>query len=273
MLKALIYSLIFHILIISIIFFIKIPKNESNQKYISTHLVSPEELLESRNLTKKLPLPNNRLLLPSVKDKNEKSSKKKDNLFSMKPKKERKDEKEPPKHLEGSASEQGNLSKLPTIQEDSIKKEGLSGKESSSDKKNREFSKDNIFDKDIIGKLAMRDKENKPDSSITFSTKEYQYQGYMQRLKEKIEGIWKYPRDAAEKGIYGDLYIRFTIKKNGKLGSVELIRTSGYKSLDDAAMKALRDAEPYWPLPDEWGKDGLTITGHFIYTYYGSYIR
>ena len=111
------------------------------------------------------------------------------------------------------------------------------------------------------------------DSGITFSTTEYRYYGYKMRLKEKIESIWKYPPEAARKGIYADLYIRFTILKNGELGSVELLRTSGYKMLDDAAMQALRDAAPFWPLPEEWGEDSFTITGHFVYTLYGYYLR
>lgn len=75
------------------------------------------------------------------------------------------------------------------------------------------------------------------------------------------------------RGIYGDLYIKFTIDKKGKLISLELLRTSGYKMLDDAAIKALKDAEPFWPLPDDWQKDSLTITGHFIYTLHGFYLR
>lgn len=134
--------------------------------------------------------------------------------------------------------------------------------------------KEKLFDKDIISKSAKKEREKKKtESTITFDTEEFKYYGYLHRLKEKIEGIWKYPHDAAERGIYGDLYIKFTIKKNGKLGAVELVRTSGHKSLDDAAIKALKDAEPYWPLPDELDKEGLTITGHFIYSIYGIYIR
>jgi protein TonB len=134
--------------------------------------------------------------------------------------------------------------------------------------------REKLFDRDVIGRLAQKGKEEtKADTGITFDTHEFRYYGYMQRLKEKIEGIWRYPSDAAEKGLFGDLYVKFTIKKNGKLGTVELVRTSGHKSLDDAAIKALKDAEPYWPIPDEWGKDGLTITGHFVYSLYGAYIR
>lgn len=135
--------------------------------------------------------------------------------------------------------------------------------------------KEKLFDKAIIGDLAKREieKEEKGKKTFVFDTNEYRFMLYNERLKERIESIWIYPADAAAKGIYGDLFIRFTIKKNGRLGAVELIRTSGHKSLDDAAMKALKDGEPYWPLPDEWGMEAYTIEGHFIYSIYGYYIR
>lgn len=120
---------------------------------------------------------------------------------------------------------------------------------------------------------AKKTEDQQQKSTVTFDAKEFKYYGYMQRLKEKIEGIWQYPSDAAKRGIYGDLYISFTIKKNGTLGSVELVRTSGYKDLDDAAIKALKEAAPFWPLPEDWKKEGLTITGHFVYTLYGAFIR
>lgn len=134
--------------------------------------------------------------------------------------------------------------------------------------------KEGLFDRDVLERLAKNEKEEPvPDRGITFDTNELRYHSYMLRLKEKIEGIWRYPPEAAEKGIYGDLYIRFTIKKDGRLGNVELVRTSGYRNLDEAAMRALRDAEPFWPLPQEWKKDELVITGHFIYSLYGVYLR
>ncbi len=95
----------------------------------------------------------------------------------------------------------------------------------------------------------------------------------MERLKDKIEGTWEYPREAAEKGIFGDLYIRFEIKKDGSLGDVKVTRTSGYTELDEAAVQALREGAPFWPLPDGWPERSLTINGHFIYTLWGSYVR
>ncbi len=133
-----------------------------------------------------------------------------------------------------------------------------------------------IFDRDVISKLSRNkavNKEIESSQGLSFSTKEFNDWGYLQRLKEKIERVWQYPPQAAERGIYGDLYIKFSIDKKGKLINIELIRTSGYRMLDDAAIKALKDAQPFWPLPEDWQKESLTITGHFIYTLRGFYLR
>ncbi len=131
-----------------------------------------------------------------------------------------------------------------------------------------------LLDRDIIGEIARRykpEREERPE--VTFDVRDLMYEQYLRKLKFRIESIWVYPPEAARRGIYGDLYIRFTIKKDGRLGDVELIRTSGYRELDEAALQALRDGQPYWPLPESWGVEALTITGHFIYTIYGMFIR
>lgn len=127
-------------------------------------------------------------------------------------------------------------------------------------------------EKEAAEVIAKKEETGK-DNGITFDTKELRYHGYMSKLQSRIEGIWKYPHEAASRGIYGDLRIKFTIKKDGMLGNVELSRTSGHRSLDEAAMQALKDAEPFWPLPEEWGREGITIDGHFVYTIHGVYIR
>ena len=134
--------------------------------------------------------------------------------------------------------------------------------------------REKLFDRDILRHLAKKEMDNaNPDSAITFDTEIFRYYGFLQRLRKRIEDAWRYPQYAAKRGIYGDLYILFTIKKDGQLGNVELIRTSGHKSLDEAAIKALKNAAPFWPLPDAWGRDSFTIKGHFIYLLRGMHIR
>lgn len=138
-------------------------------------------------------------------------------------------------------------------------------------------TREKLFDKSVIGDLAKKDArkglKGEDERTFTFNVKDLKYLAYLKRLKEKIESIWVYPPDALAHGVYGDLVIKFTIRKDGRLGGVELVRTSGHKNLDSAALKALGDADPFWPLPDDWGVETYTIEGHFIYTIYGSYVR
>ena len=147
---------------------------------------------------------------------------------------------------------------------------GKTGRPSDAPKKGVS-TRSKLFDPMITSEIAVRDATSKPgkDDSITFETRDYRYAGYMRKLRDKIQSIWTYPPAAAAEGKYGDLKIRFTIKKDGTLAKIELERTSGYKMLDDAAIKALKDGEPYWPLPDEWGTETYTILGHFIYSLHG----
>lgn len=121
-----------------------------------------------------------------------------------------------------------------------------------------------LFDRETIERFARRpSSDNK--GGLTFDAPEFRHRGYMRMLKQRIESIWEYPRSAIRQGLSGDLYIRFSINRDGSLGEVELIRTSGHRNLDEAAMKAIRDAQPFWPLPEDWQGDKLVINGHFIY--------
>ncbi len=135
-----------------------------------------------------------------------------------------------------------------------------------------------LFDRKIIGGIVRKNIEKSEktvnkDRPVTLDTKDYRFWAYNQRLKESIEGVWHYPQEAARKGIHGDLIIKFTIEKNGHLGAIELVRGSGYPVLDNAALDALKEASPYWPLPKEWGMEAYTIQGNFVYNLSNSFIR
>ncbi len=122
-----------------------------------------------------------------------------------------------------------------------------------------------LFDKGTIEKFARKGSPAK--KGLTFDTTGFKHRGYMRMLRERIEDIWKYPREAARQGLSGDLYMKFSIGRDGKLEEVKLLRTSGYRALDEAAMKAVKNAGPFWPLPDDWKEESLEIKGHFIYVF------
>lgn len=266
----LILSVIVHVLLLAGIYFLPPPKPDSKQEFVTT-LVFPEELNTPAKPPRLTPVPPIKpQTAPPVQTRKKTPSQDKPDVpgSGWKSGKPRPQGITPEGGLPESAPEEPAhpeyAQEAPADDAGQVKP-GYDGRPE-------------IFDKDIISSIAQGDHQGRPqgfvrDKTMTFNTAEYRYTGYMSKLKERIESIWIYPLEARMNGIYGDLRIRFTIKKNGRLQGVELIRTSGYKMLDDAALKALKDGEPYWPLPDEWGMDSYTIHGHFIYSMYGFYVR
>ena len=94
---------------------------------------------------------------------------------------------------------------------------------------------------------------------------EIQYISYFAGIKRKIELVWQYPYDAQVSGVQGDLVINFVIGPTGRLESVALIDGSGHKVLDEEAIRAIRAAAPFDPIPPQYKVPNLQIRGHFVY--------
>ncbi len=126
------------------------------------------------------------------------------------------------------------------------------------------FGKDGFGGEDEDGEGGI-DKVGGAGKLLDLNTNDLKYISYFKHIKDLIENVWVYPKEAREKGIDGRLVIKFTIKENGELGDVEVLNSSGYKFLDAAAVTALRDASPFPELPKQWKKKEFTIAGNFIY--------
>lgn len=99
---------------------------------------------------------------------------------------------------------------------------------------------------------------------------EIQYISYFASIKRKIELVWQYPYDAAVQGIQGDLQIDFVIGRSGKVEGIELVRGSGHRILDDEAIRSIRKAAPFDPIPAEYRIPNLVIRGRFVYVHGGA---
>ncbi len=89
------------------------------------------------------------------------------------------------------------------------------------------------------------------------NAREYRFASYMDAWRAKVEriGNLNYPQEAVDKGINGSLLLDVAINPDGSLHSVKLLRSSGYKVLDDAAKRIVRLAAPFPPLTEEIRKD------------------
>lgn len=70
---------------------------------------------------------------------------------------------------------------------------------------------------------------------------------------------------AAKKGWTGNLLVDFTVKKDGSLGDIVLVRSSGNPALDDDTIISLKLAAPFTPMPEKFDMEEITIRGIFIY--------
>jgi len=116
--------------------------------------------------------------------------------------------------------------------------------------------------------------EKKPgDNSVTLDTDEFKLITYNRWLKIKVESVLRYPELAAQSGLQGTLYIKFDINKDGSLGDLEVLKSSGYKILDDEALRSIRASAPFQPLPADWRMERYTIRAAVLFYLSEAYIR
>ena len=100
-------------------------------------------------------------------------------------------------------------------------------------------------------------------------TQEYRFSRYIEDWRIKIErvGTFNFPQAARDQKIYGSLRLTVSIKSDGTVDKVEIDRSSGYKILDEAAIRIVNLAAPYAAFPDDISKDtdilGITKTWTF----------
>jgi protein TonB len=98
---------------------------------------------------------------------------------------------------------------------------------------------------------------------VSASTQEYEFASYMRGWVARVEriGNLNYPDDARRRNLQGQLVMTVAIRRDGTVESIDVVQPSGYPLLDEAAIRTVRLAEPFGPLPQTKEKvDVLHIT-------------
>ncbi len=87
---------------------------------------------------------------------------------------------------------------------------------------------------------------------ISANTREYEFAAYMQAWVAKVErvGNLNYPEEIRRQKLMGDLLMTVGIGRDGKVESIDILRSSGLVQLDQTATRIVRLAAPYSPLPE-----------------------
>jgi len=94
-------------------------------------------------------------------------------------------------------------------------------------------------------------------SQIGLSNFPYTY--YLQILHGRISTNW-YPAQAVP-GLTGNFHttVLFKIFRNGRISTVEIMESSGVRALDMSAVRAVQNAAPFPPLPQDYEDEYLII--------------
>ena len=95
--------------------------------------------------------------------------------------------------------------------------------------------------------------------------------GHAEYLRQWIEwvenvGNENYPEEARRKQIYGAIRLAVALDRQGNVASIEILSSSGQRVLDQAAIRIVRLAAPFAPIPSSIREDQVEVirTWNFI---------
>lgn len=104
---------------------------------------------------------------------------------------------------------------------------------------------------------------------ISGLAKEYFYAAYIHYLDTRLQriGNLNYPEEARRNHIHGELILTLAINRDGSIHSIEIVKSSGQRVLDDAAVQIARMAAPFNPIPQDPGEhvDILHVTRTWLF--------
>lgn len=97
---------------------------------------------------------------------------------------------------------------------------------------------------------------------ISANTRNVAYAAYQVAWVHRIEriGNLNYPDAARRRHLHGDLVLSVVVGSDGRVRGVTVNRSSGYRVLDDAAIRIVHLAAPFPPIPREKDAHGQRVT-------------
>ena len=95
------------------------------------------------------------------------------------------------------------------------------------------------------------------ERAISANTRESIYAAYQDAWRQKVEriGNLNYPDEARRSNLSGALLLLVSIRADGSLAGVEVLRSSGHRALDEGAVRIVEMAAPYAPFSPEMRKE------------------
>jgi len=103
---------------------------------------------------------------------------------------------------------------------------------------------------------------------VSASTREYAYANYLRAWVDRAErvGNLNYPDEARQRRLGGQVVISVGVRRDGSVESSRILRSSGTPLLDEAALRVVKLAQPFPPLPKTEDEiDILQVTRTWVF--------
>lgn len=101
---------------------------------------------------------------------------------------------------------------------------------------------------------------------IWLHTRDRRYVAYFRKIYAKIQPRWRFPKTLELKLEQGEVLLEFVIAADGALAKVHIRRSSGYAAFDRNAVRAVRSAAPFGPIPAHLATTELRILAPFEFS-------
>jgi TonB family protein len=119
--------------------------------------------------------------------------------------------------------------------------------------------------KDLLPPLTWSSSNSRVSAPVSLNTRDPIFVSYFNKIKQSIESEWEYPELALRYGLQGKLSLEFTIANDGQLAQLRLIRSSGSQLLDEEAIRAIKAAAPFPPIPPWIKPNPLPVSASMEY--------
>ena len=88
---------------------------------------------------------------------------------------------------------------------------------------------------------------------------------FLRRFESAVYGVWRYPQEAALRGIEGITPVRITFNRRGEIVNIQQLESSGARILDDEVLRTLRAIGPVGGFPKGYDKEEFHLIAFFQY--------
>ncbi|MDD2308434.1 MAG: TonB family protein [Desulfuromonadaceae bacterium] len=88
---------------------------------------------------------------------------------------------------------------------------------------------------------------------------------FLRRFEGAVYGVWRYPQEAAMKGIEGITPMRITFNRRGEITNIQQLQSSGARILDEEVLRTLRAIGPVGGFPKGYDKEEFHLIAFFQY--------